>query len=270
MPWIYNEDASLKLKLQGIQVFDANAPQGRNVPVRFRLPEDELATLSYPIIIIEHDGIYPDPSREHRCGVPNGALYQLPYAPDGFAPWWPSDAVTIDPSQSPYFSYSFPLPYNMDYVVTVYSRKMPEHLQPIMATLAKESYLPYHMGYLNVLADNTVRSMFLLGGPQVEYGKDGDNKRLLRAIYKVRVVTEVIPEVLTFTSRVNTIFLDLGCYRNVKDLTTEEVATNVAVISTGPNVSFNVGQQQVTTTGASRPAQRIPRKKPSRAVTKAN
>src|SRR5580704_18395833 len=75
MPWINNEDAALKFKLQGITVVDANNP-ARPVPVRYRLPEDELATLSYPIIIIEHIGMFPDPAREHS------GFIQLGYAPE--------------------------------------------------------------------------------------------------------------------------------------------------------------------------------------------
>ena len=238
MPWILNEDAALKLKLQGLTVLDANAPQqGRPVPVRYRLPEDELATLSYPIIIIEHAGINPAPEREHRGYI------QLPYAPEGFAPWWASGATHFDPAQSPYFSY-FPLPYNLDYAITVYTRKMAQHMQPLIATLATIPYLPSRFGFLNVPQDGTWRNMFLMQGPQIEYGKDRDDKRLLRASYMVRVMTEIIPEVFTngiFDALVSQINLNLGVYSDVTNLTTEEVIANQALISTGPNISFDVG-----------------------------
>lgn len=240
MPWLYNEDAALpqvpKFKLQGLTVSDANNP-ARRVPVRYRLPEDELATLTYPIIIIEHQGVNPDPSREHRGYI------QLGYAPEGYAPWWPSYALSYDPTLSPLYSF-FPLPYNIDYSVTVYCRKMVEHLQPLLATLATENYLPYHFGYLNIPQDGTVRTMFLMQGPQIEYGKDQDDKRLFRAVYLIRVVTEIIPTITDLRGSgglVDQINLDLGVYANVGNISTEEITANQAIISTGPNIAFNVG-----------------------------
>ena len=263
MPWVYNEDMALKAKLQGLTVMDANNPT-RPVPVRYRLPEDELATLSYPCIIIEHNGINPDPSREHRGYI------KLGYAPEGQPIWWPPTATEYDPSLSPYSSW-FPLPYNMDYTVTVYCRKMAEHLQPLIATLATENYLPYHMGFLNIPQDGTFRTMFLMEGPQIQYGKDSDDKRLFRATYMIRVVTEIIPELTVNLGGglVEEILLDLGCYSDVNDLTTEEIAANQAIITTGLSVAFNVG---VATThgpaGETQPREtvRTPRRKPRRAV----
>src|ERR1700729_4089841 len=88
--WVYNEDAALKLKLQGLTVADANNP-ARPVPVRFRLPEDELATLTYPIFIIEHLPMSFAPERAHRN------LLKLGYAPAGFPTWWAANADTFDP-----------------------------------------------------------------------------------------------------------------------------------------------------------------------------
>lgn len=230
--WIYNEDAALKFKLQGLQVFDANASGGRNVPVRFRLPEDELATLTYPCIIIEHLPASFAPERAHR------GYGQLPYAPDGYPIWWSPTATEYDPKKSPYWS-QFPLPYNLDYKVTLYCRKMPEHLQPLVAQLALQPYLPPQFGFLNIPQDGTVRNMFLLQGPEIEYGKDQDNKRLFRAVYMVRVMSEVIPD-LVIPVNVTEIITRLGAYTDVSDLTTGEVLAAKAIISTGPNIAFNV------------------------------
>lgn len=238
--WIYNEDAAIKLKLQGLKVVDANSPSGRPVPVRFRLPEDELATLTYPIFIIEHLPISFAPERAHR------GYGLLNYAPAGYPTWWDDDALTFDPNQSLYSS-QFPLPANLDYKVTIYCRKMVEHLQPLVAQLALQPYLPFQFGFLDIPQDGTIRNMFLLQGPEIEYGKDQDNKRLFRCSYMVRVMTEVIPEVIVNgIGLVEQINLDLGCYRDVHDLTTEEVAANQAIISTGPNIAFNVGITPVT------------------------
>jgi hypothetical protein len=245
------------------------------VPVRFRLPEDELATLTYPTIIIEHIGLFPDPSREHR------GYCQLPYAPEGYTPWWPAQAENgvyvypdtyegmpfFSPGDSPYWSY-FPLPYNFDYQVTIYCRKMAGHLQPLMAQLATEPYLPYHFGYLGIPQDGTIRTMLLMGGPEIEYGKDKDNKRLLRAVYHVRVCSEIIPAIYQNVP-VTEIFLDLGCYASPLDLTTEEVAMNRAIMSTGPPVAYNVGTEGIVLPdGTVQPSSTVlvPRRQRARAV----
>lgn len=269
VPWIYNEDAALKLKLQGLTVADANNP-ARPVPVRYRLPEDELATLTYPIIIIEHIGMFPDPSREHRGYI------QLPYAPEGFAQWWPPGDTQFRPDQSPYYGY-FPLPYNLDYQVTVYCRKMAGHLQPLMTTLANQPYLPYHFGFLDIPQDNSIRTMFLMGGPTVEYGKDQDDKRLFRASYHIRVVSEIVPRVDVFGpfgQLVREINIDLGCYTDVGDLTTEVVAQNFGILSAGPYLAWDVALGGTYPNngpgGTLEPrsvAQHVIRHRPSRAVT---
>ena len=265
MTWIRNEDAALKLKLQGLTVADANN-SSRPVPVRYRLPEDELATLSYPIIIIEHLPVSFAPERQHRGFV------KLQYAPENYATWWPANEDSYDPSLSPYYSW-FPLAVNLDYQVTIYCRKMPEHLQPIMAQLALQPYLPFQFGFLDVPQDGTIRNMFVMHGPEIEYGKDKDDKRLLRASYMVRVMSEVIPAVYMnglYGALASQINLDLGCYSDVADLDTEELAANQALLSTGPNIAFNVGLPGPVTGGNGeaqpRPTVPIPRRRASRAV----
>ena len=70
---------------------------------------------------------------------------------------------------------------------------MAGHLQPLMTALAGYDYLPYKKGYLDIPQDGTKRSMFLIGGPETEYGKDNDNKKLFRATWMMRVCTEVPP-----------------------------------------------------------------------------
>ena len=131
----------------------------------------------------------------------------------------------------------------MDYSVTVYARKMSEHLQPLLAILASEKYLPYHFGFLDIPQDGTVRNMFLMQGPQIQYGKDKDDKRLFRATYMVRVMTEVIPEIFTAVP-VTEIALDLGVYSDVRNLNSEELSANQALISTGLGIAWNVGLTQ--------------------------
>ena len=237
MPWIYNEDAALKLKLQNLKVIDATAPSGRTVPVRFRLPEDELAALTYPIIIIEHMPFSFAPERQSR------GYNRIPYAPEGFAQWWPQNALNFNPDLSPYLSY-WPIAVNLDYKVTVYCRKMAGHLQPLMTQLALEAYLPFQMGYLNIPQDGSIRNMFLMQGPTIEYGKDNDDKRLFRASYMVRVMSEVINKVDVngiFNSIVTDINLNLSDYASVNPISGNQLAFNKAIISTGYGMSFSEG-----------------------------
>lgn len=241
MGWLRNEDAALKAKLCGLTVTDGNAPAGgRTVPVRYRLPQDELAGLSYPIIIIEHAGLYPDPDREHRGYI------QLPYAPEGFQPWYsgPADAVVAD---SPYYAY-FPMPYNFDYIVTLYARFMDAHVQPLVATLATEPYLPAKFGYLTIPQDGTVRSMFLQGGPEFGYGKDEDGKRMFSVTYRIRVFSELVQGVQSMVAYggtlvpVNTVDIDLSVYSDLTDVTMNtaaEIELNRGILSVGPASLFN-------------------------------
>ena len=229
------------MKLQGLTVFDGNAPAGgRTVPVRYRLPQDELAGLSYPIIIIEHAGLYPDPDREHRGRI------QLPYAPEGYQPWYsgPDNAVVAD---SPYYAY-FPMPYNFDYIITLYARFMDAHVQPLVATLATEPYLPAKFGYLTIPQDGTVRSMFLQGGPEFGYGKDEDGKRMFSVTYRIRVFSELVQAVQSMVAYggtlvpVNTVDIDLSVYSDLTDVTMNtaaEIELNRGILSVGPASLFN-------------------------------
>jgi hypothetical protein len=241
MPWLRNEDAALKKKMQGLVVFDANGPtSGRPVPVRYRLPQDELANLSYPIIIIEHAGMYPDSDREHRGYI------QLPYAPEGFTPWYsgPDNAVVAN---SPYYA-EFPMPWRLNYQITLYGRFMVEHIMPIRAALAAERYLHPKFAYLEIPQDGTVRSMFLSGGPEDGYGTDEDGKRLLKVTYLISVFTELAENVQSMASYggtlvpVNAVDLDLSVYSDISDIsmnTPAEIEAHRGILSVGAGSSFN-------------------------------
>lgn len=233
MPWLRNEDAALKFKLQGLLVNDANAPAGgRQVKVRYRLPETELANLDYPIIILEHAGLFPAPEREHRGYI------QYPYAPEGYAPWWrPGIDLTYDPALSPYRQY-FPVPYNFDYQVTVYGRSMVEHIQPLVTQLATYNYLPYHFGFLNVPQDHTVRTLQLMGGPEFAYTKDNDGKRRYEVRYRVRVFSEVVPPIPTPVP-VTDIHVDLSVYEDVENLRIEDLTQSFDIKAAGLGIGWN-------------------------------
>ena len=237
MPWLLNEDAALKFKLQGIVVSDANS-SSRNVPVRYRLPEVEPADLSYPIIVIEHNGWTVANDREHR------GFIQLPYAPEGYAPWWnvtgDPATETFDPSDSPYYSY-FPLPYNLDYTVTAYARFQADHMMPIVATMASYDRLNAKFGFLDIPQDGTKRTMQLLAGPTPADAYDSNGKRIFVTKWMVRVFSELVPSQIQQFSIVSQVNLDLSVYNDVEDLSGPALEESHGLLSVGSPIAWNVG-----------------------------
>jgi hypothetical protein len=185
MTWIYNESGALKLKLQGLSVIDGNDTSGRPVLVRFRLPEDEPATAVYPMIVINNPQVSVAHDREHRGYI------ALSYAPEGYNYWGEDQAPTLTPADSPYTTEN-PIPMNLDFQVTLYTRKV-LHGYQLLPTLSTVPYMPPRFGYLQIPQDGTVRSLDLLGGPEAEEVIDGDGKRLFTWTYVVRAYSEILP-----------------------------------------------------------------------------
>lgn len=222
MPWLLNEDNALKKKLSGIRISDQSAPPtgdpnelpGLPVAVRFRVPENELANLTYPLIIIDPPQVNPASDREHRGRA------RLPYIPEGVdrdsvmtykrstGDYYEWDPGEHDFADSPFVA-EFPIPYNLDYQVTVYARYN-AHITQIVAALARIDYLPSRYGYLEVEEDRTVRTLETIGSTGIISTKDGDDKRLFQAVYAVRVATELsLYEVSQLSRPVETVDLDV-------------------------------------------------------------
>jgi hypothetical protein len=244
MPWLFNEDAAMKARLQGLLVQDATSPSGgREVPVRYRLPDDELANLTYPVVIIEHAGIYPAQERMHSGYV------QLPYAPEGSTPYWqPGEAIY--PLASPYYA-PVPTPYNFDYQVTVFGRFWGAHIAPLIGELATLWRLPAKAGRLWVPQDSTTRTMRLLGGPEEGYGTDEDGKKLFKVVYLVRVFSELVENVASSTgwggslTPVNTVDIDLSVYASLDDIDLSSptgIQESIGIYSVGASSTVNVQQ----------------------------
>lgn len=240
MPWITNEDAALKFKLQAIYVDDENAPaEGREVPVFYEMPEVEVQDMTYPSIGIEPLGWFRDPEREHRGYI------QIPYAPEGFDPWWDTSAADpeFNPNDSPYSSY-FPIPYNFDYQITVFSRYQ-YHLTTIVSELAQYNRLHPHFAYLDIPQDGTKRSLFVNAGPYRGFAHDEHNKRLLTATYNIRVCSELLgnidapPQFGGTQVLVKQVNLDFGVYGSLADITPEEITESVGILSVGALSGWN-------------------------------
>lgn len=198
MTWILNEDGAILRKFAGLTVNDANdggAGSLRPVTVEFRMPETELSDMTFPTVIINPAGISKADDREHR-GRTN-----LPYIPEEYAGVlppktvdpetgleidWTQDDVTL----SPFYVDDFPIPYNFDYNVTVYTR-FQQHMSELVTALAQQKYIPHRFGYLEVPETQTVRSLDLIGGPATVADRDGMGKRVFRTEYIVRVPSEL-------------------------------------------------------------------------------
>lgn len=198
MPWLLNEDAAIKSKFSGLTVSGGNAPPlGQPVAVRFRLPQSEMANATFPMVVIDHATISKADDREHRGPT------ALSYVPEGTTPGpivvrdratgqnvtWDTSA-DFDPNLSPFRVTDYPIPYNLDYQVTVYTRTQ-NHLMSLITSLAAIDRIPPRFGYLEIPEDGTVRTLDLLGGPEIEPSNDQDSKRIFRAVYSIRVVSEL-------------------------------------------------------------------------------
>lgn len=175
MPLLYNEDAALKTKLSGLKVYDVNDPAGRPVLVRYRAPQNELAAAVYPMIVIDEGNWAPAPERAHSGYCP------LAYVPEGYAA--PDPTVTLYTQM--------PQPIDIDWTLTLYCRNA-LHRAPLIAALAGFDYLPGRYGYLQVPQDGTLRRLEVIGGPITSSVIDGQGKRLLTAVWKVRTTGELI------------------------------------------------------------------------------
>jgi hypothetical protein len=189
MAWLLNEDAALKDKLTGITVQEAAQTDPVLVAVRFTVPEDEFADLTFPLIALTQVQVQRAPERESRGFVELRAL------PEG-----------VDPAQGPYFA-EVPVPFDIDYQVVLYTRTR-THLTALVAELATFPYLPERFGFLEVPQDGTIRRLDLLGGPELGAGRDANGKRLFTAAYRVRVSTELflldgVPRSFPQVSQVN-------------------------------------------------------------------
>lgn len=183
MAWLLAEDKALKVKLLGIKVNDSNAPvDGRPVNVRYWEPETEKAPLTFPIIIIRHTDIQKDEEREFRGRI------DLGYSPEGF------DPVTITDGNAYYKSGilgEVPIPYNLDYQITVLSRNSQHDIQ-LRGIMLHQRYLPTRFGYLEIPEDGTIRSLYVLGTVSDDDTRDADGKRLFSTNYSVRIATELV------------------------------------------------------------------------------
>jgi hypothetical protein len=251
--------AALKYMLQGLVVHDATdgCPSvggvkqhayatGRQVKVKYRSPEDEVSKYQPPCIIMEFPDISMANERMHQ-----GARTQLPYAPEGYPQWWPAGQDWFDPNDSPYFVSDYPVPYNIDYQITVYTRIKRDHLMPILAALESWDKLG-RMATLKIPQDGTFRRITRMSGPHISWvPSDDQEKKLFTATYLVRVPTELFGNVFTVAA-VNEIIVNGNYgisptfnpsdYYNEEGLSSTEIQESFGLLSVGNQSNWNTAQ----------------------------
>ena len=189
MTFLLSEDKALREKLRGITVTDQKADAtetSREVGVWFGVPDQEIRSQSYPYITIDMIDIVRDTQREMR-GVTNAAYLK----PDNWDPLLE-------------FETDLPIPVNIDYQVTTYSRH-PRHDREIMSKLLS-TQLPIRFGVLE-LDDNTVRRLDVLDVNKRDMVENG--KRLFMNAISLRVSSEVAePIFVRALHKVTSVHLD--------------------------------------------------------------
>jgi hypothetical protein len=174
LSFILAEDAALKNYLQGMTVADEKAPV-RPVKVWFGYPDVEVRTQSYPYVVIELVDIVPAHDRQM-----SGIIYDN------------DNRGTVAPVNGVSYGYMTPLPYDLVYQITTYSRH-PRHDRAILFQMQQK--FPSQYGSLvvpNALnTESAYRHMFLDGFLKRDQIEDG--KRLFRGVYTVRIVSEMTP-----------------------------------------------------------------------------
>jgi hypothetical protein len=175
-PFIVAEDLALKTHLAGITVEDEKIA-ARQVKVWFGYPDVEVRAQEFPFITIDLIDVIPANERQTS----------------GW--WWDNDNQGTQANGAGTYGYDVPIAYDLAYQVTSYARH-PRHDRAIMYALFNK--FPSKFGKLavpNQLGTETAyRSMFLDGFVKRD-AVDGEtgNRRLLRNVLTVRVVSEMSP-----------------------------------------------------------------------------
>ena len=192
MTFLLSEDEALKNLLKGITVTDQKAastqPTRRTVDVRFGQPDQEISDQKYPYIIIDMIDIAEDTQRAMRGMVKPMYLDDPTNMPaiQGVTPAVPYDSETND------WMIHWPIPVNIDYQVTTYSRQ-PRHDREILAQILTTK-IPMRFAILEPDDANsdgiaTVRRLDLLDIAKRDVTEQG--KRLFVNVFTVRVSSEI-------------------------------------------------------------------------------
>lgn len=184
MTFILSEDKALRDLLKGLTVTDQKADGGtgatRAVNVWFGQPDQEIREQKYPYITIDLIDVGEDFQRSMR------GMVSPAYLP----------APTTDPtgegeynSETQSWWIHMPIPVNIDYQITTYSRQ-PRHDRELIAQLLYTK-IPLRFAILEP-DDGTVRRLDVLDISKRDVTEQG--KRLFVNAITVRVSSEIAPE----------------------------------------------------------------------------
>ena len=200
MSFLLDEDEALRNLLKDLVVTDQKSvteegPQ-RKVGVWFGQPDQELREQKYPYITIDMIDIAEDFSRAHRGKI------KPPYIVD---PGTIGEDTTYD-SELHDWDIHWPIPVNIDYQITTYSRQ-PRHDRQILAQLLYQR-IPMRFAVLDT-GPNTVygttRRLDVLDISKRDITESA--KRLFVNAITVRVSSEIAPE--TFNKMYKALQLDV-------------------------------------------------------------
>ena len=196
MTFMLTEDKALRQLMQGLTVMDQkseNEEAPRTVGVWFGQPDQELRNQNYPYITIDLIDVSRDQSREMRGKVNASYLEEAAKLKAGIAPEIEVEDWEIDT----------PIPVNIDYQITTYSRH-PRHDRELLAKVLYDR-LPFRFGTLNC-EDNTVRRLDVLDVAKRDITEQA--KRLFVNSITVRVSSEIPQGLFKQLYKVLTVRLD--------------------------------------------------------------
>lgn len=201
MTFLLDEDEALRNLLKGMTVTDQKSvtEEGptRNVGVWFGQPDQELRDQKYPYITIDMIDVAEDFSRSMRGKVKPSYMDNPATGPDG---------ETSYDSETQNWEIHYPIPVNIDYQITTYSRQ-PRHDRQILAQLLY-TRIPLRFAVLETgpnTAYGTTRRLDVLDISKRDITESG--KRLFVNAITVRVSSEISPE--TFNKLYKVLTLDV-------------------------------------------------------------
>jgi hypothetical protein len=186
MTFLLAEDEALRNLLKDVVVTDQKATgteTPRKVGVWFGQPDQEITAQKYPYMTIDMIDVAEDFARAVRGRI---------------TPIYIADPATIDGEaefdpETQGWDMNFPIPVNIDYQITTYSRQ-PRHDRQILAQLLY-TRLPLRFGTLDTGANDatgTTRRLDVLDVSKRDVTEQG--KRLFVNAFTVRISSEIAPE----------------------------------------------------------------------------
>lgn len=178
-PFLIAEDTALKTLLQGMTVGDEKTAY-RPVKVWFGYPDVEVRAQEFPFVTIDLIDVIPANDRQN-----SGYLYDT------------DNRGTVAPEAGFTYVYEIPVAYDLVYQVTTYARN-PRHDRALLyqmfnkfpskyGKIAVPNELGTEIGYRSMFVDGFVKRDAVDG--------ETGNRRTLRNVYTVRVVSEMTPSV---------------------------------------------------------------------------